>query len=105
IGSLEYHAHETVTAVAVLHQFVPNQGTFWDCTQDYLNRYLKSCIDDPDRISEPDVHAVYLMQMTTLGQRTAELHQALARTTGDPAFDPVLPSADEMAAQLDQLRL
>lgn len=105
IGSLEYHAHETVTAVAVLHQFVPNQGTFWDCTQDYLNRYLKSCIDDPDRISEPDVHAVYLMQMTTLGQRTAELHQALARTTGDPAFDPVIPSADEMAAQLDQLRL
>jgi maltose alpha-D-glucosyltransferase/alpha-amylase len=33
-------------------------------------------------------HGVNRMMMETLGRRTGELHQALARATGDAAFDP-----------------
>jgi maltose alpha-D-glucosyltransferase/alpha-amylase len=35
-----------------------------------------------------DYHAVHLMMMQTLGRRTGEMHVALARESGDPAFDP-----------------
>ncbi|NUB13102.1 phosphotransferase, partial [Azospirillum brasilense] len=34
--------------------------------------------------------------MATLGQRTAELHCALAKRTGDPAFDPEPVTADDL---------
>ncbi|SDY01902.1 maltose alpha-D-glucosyltransferase [Nitrosomonas sp. Nm58] len=104
-GSLEYHAHDTVTAIAVLHRFVPNQGTFWNCTQDYLGRHFKSCVDEPEHARETEVHAVYLVQMETLGRRTAELHQALAKTTGNAAFDPEIQPVSEITAQAAQLRI
>jgi maltose alpha-D-glucosyltransferase/alpha-amylase len=35
--------------------------------------------------------------MKKLGQRTGELHAALARTTGDPAFDPEPITAEDVA--------
>lgn len=103
-GSLEYQAQDTVTIIAVLHRYVPNQGTLWNCTQDYLARHLKLCVDEPDHASEPDVHAVYLAQMDTLGRRTAELHQALSKTTGNPAFDPEHQPASEIASEVARIR-
>jgi maltose alpha-D-glucosyltransferase/alpha-amylase len=42
-----------------------------------------------DARSQPkDLHGAFLEMVGTLGTRTAQLHQALATTTGDPAFDP-----------------
>ncbi|SDY92889.1 maltose alpha-D-glucosyltransferase [Nitrosomonas sp. Nm33] len=104
-GSLEYHSGDSVTAIAVLHRYVPNQGTFGNYTQDYLARYFKLCVDEPGRAQEPDVHAVCVVQMDTLGRRTAELHQALAKTTGNAAFDPEHQTASEIAALVAQLQM
>jgi maltose alpha-D-glucosyltransferase/alpha-amylase len=46
----------------------------------------------------PDVHGAYLALVQTLGVRTAELHVALARSTGNAAFDPEPLGADDLAA-------
>ena len=43
-------------------------------------------------------HASFLTLVGMIGQRTGELHVALAATTGDPAFDPEPVSADDTAA-------
>jgi len=43
-------------------------------------------------------HGAYLVLMRTLGQRTGELHKALALTTGNPAFDPEPIVAADLAA-------
>ncbi|WP_430233699.1 maltose alpha-D-glucosyltransferase [Nitrosomonas communis] len=102
-GSLTYQSGDSVTAIAVLHRYVTNRGTFGHYTQDYLGRYFKLCVDEPDRAQEPDVHAVHMVQMNIIGQRTAELHQALANTTGNAAFDPERQTASEMAALIAQL--
>lgn len=104
-GSLEYYTPDSVTAIAVLHRYVPNQGTFGKCTQDYLGRYFKLCVDEPEHASEPDVHAVYLAQMETLGRCTAELHRALTKTTGQIAFDPEVQPISEIAALVSQLQM
>jgi maltose alpha-D-glucosyltransferase / alpha-amylase len=40
--------------------------------------------------------AAFLALMRTLGERTAELHRALARPSGDPAFEPEPISGDDL---------
>ncbi len=46
----------------------------------------------------PTPHASFLTLVAMIGQRTGELHVALAATSGDPAFDPEPVSTDDIAA-------
>ncbi|WP_260291249.1 maltose alpha-D-glucosyltransferase [Sedimenticola hydrogenitrophicus] len=103
IGSIEYHAPDSVTAIAVMHRYMSNQGTLWDYTQDYLDRLLTLCIEVPESVDDPETHAVYATQMGKLGQRTAELHCALA-TGGNPQFDPQPLAPEEIDGQRGRLR-
>jgi maltose alpha-D-glucosyltransferase/alpha-amylase len=86
-GVVEHVDREgAVTTLAVLQAYVSNQGDAWSYTLEYLARFL-----DTQRAAAevpPDVHGAYLALIQTLGTRTAELHAAFARKTGDPAFDP-----------------
>ncbi len=110
-GALEYRPPraEPVT-LAVLQQFVPNEGDAWTYTLDALDRYCEHAIGQqaegtaedgalPDAATlalaaEPlpeDVTArigEYLQRAELLGRRTAELHRALASDATDPAFAP-----------------
>jgi maltose alpha-D-glucosyltransferase/alpha-amylase len=84
-----------LTTLAVLQAYVRNQGDAWTYTLEYLSRFL----DSQRSVSEvpPDVHGAYIALVQTLGVRTAELHTAFARSTGDPAFDPEPARADDYA--------
>ncbi len=87
-GAVEHAAADgTLTTLALLQAYVPNEGDGWDYTLGYVERFLdgRRTATDP---APPDVHGVYLALVRTLGLRTAELHRALATRTGDPAFDP-----------------
>jgi maltose alpha-D-glucosyltransferase/alpha-amylase len=46
----------------------------------------------------PTPHTSFLALVAMIGQRTGELHVALAATSGDPAFDPEPVSTDDVAA-------
>jgi maltose alpha-D-glucosyltransferase/alpha-amylase len=87
-GALEYtSADGTEMTLALLQAYVPNQGDGWAHTLDYLEHFL----EERRIATEPphaDIHGAYLERMRTLGQRTAQLHLALATPSGDPAFDP-----------------
>ncbi len=108
-GSLEYRKgrQEPVT-VAVLQAFVPNEGDAWSYTLDVLERYFERILttegDGLQTASQPrplielayeplpelarDLLAGYLESAELLGQRTAELHAALASGQEDPDFTP-----------------
>jgi maltose alpha-D-glucosyltransferase/alpha-amylase len=91
-GSLEYRGDgaEPIT-LAMLQGYVANQGDAWHYTLGYLSQYLEAALlrGDRDQGMPPEErHGVNRMMMETLGRRTGELHQALARATGDAAFDP-----------------
>ncbi len=87
-GAIEHVAADgAVTTLALLQAYVPNQGDGWSYTQAYLERHFEAQRAAPEA-PPADVHGAYLSLMHTLGTRTAELHLALARRTGDPAFDP-----------------
>ncbi|HTS21224.1 MAG TPA: maltose alpha-D-glucosyltransferase [Casimicrobiaceae bacterium] len=103
-GSVEYTADDGRSAtLALIQKYVSNQGSAWDYTLHYLDRLF----EDSSREAAPasaDAHAGYGALIRTLGRRTAELHAALARTTGDPAFDPAPIAAADVATWTERLR-
>ena len=122
-GALEHRdpAGES-TALAVLHQYIPNEGSGWDYVIAYLRRYLDDALAHPAPVQAtagaPDAppapsdaaavesasHGGFLALMSTLGRRTAELHAALAKRTGDAAFDPEPFTGQDLDALRVRLR-
>jgi maltose alpha-D-glucosyltransferase/alpha-amylase len=88
----------------LIQQYIFNQGSAWDYTLNYLDRFFEDSTRDAAPAGGADMHDGYGALMRTLGQRTAELHEALGRSTGDPAFDPVPIAASEIATWMDRLR-
>ncbi|MDY6893498.1 MAG: maltose alpha-D-glucosyltransferase [Chloroflexota bacterium] len=108
-GVLEYRnrkLRESVT-LGILHTYVYNEGDSWNYTLDSLGRYFervlsqtgvtaplpvaKSLVDMSDEalpaIARESI-SEYLVSAQLLGQRTAELHLALASDTENPNFVP-----------------
>jgi maltose alpha-D-glucosyltransferase/alpha-amylase len=110
-GSLEYigdGAHPAT--LAIVHEFVPNEGDAWQYTLDALGRFYEQALTEgvqqgvppPDgqagdlieRALAPIPEAVgalvgsYIQSAQLLGTRVAELHAALAADTMDDGFTP-----------------
>jgi len=108
-GALEYRVpgRQTMT-LAALQGYVTNEGDAWRFTLDSLGRYYERMLAQPVRVeelpfpqqplpglAETDIPALvlehvgsYLESARLLGQRTADLHVALASNTSDPALAP-----------------
>jgi maltose alpha-D-glucosyltransferase/alpha-amylase len=103
-GALQYVAAEGAPmTLALLQAYVPNQGDGWAYTLDYLERFFeqwRSVAEPP-----PDgVHGGYMALMRTLATRTAQLHQAFALRTGDPAFEPEPVTESDLAQWKQRVR-
>jgi trehalose synthase-fused probable maltokinase len=108
-GSIEYIRTngETIT-LAILQGFIHNQGDAWKYTLEAFDRYLERCRAQPTGredeliLNEPLLEMVqkeiptlareligpYLESGFRIGQRTAELHVALANVQNNPDFTP-----------------
>ena len=85
-GSVEFHAGDgKVWTLALLQAQVVHQGDARAYTVDLLTRQLEA---PGVALAEPKAVAPPIERFQLLAQRVAELHLALARRTGDPAFDP-----------------
>lgn len=108
-GALEYHRpHTEPVTLAILHSFLPNQGDTWSYTLDTLSRYFQEALAqhaEPNTVSVPqqplvtlsqaetpplahELMGFYLERIQLLGQRTGELHVALAQEQADANFAP-----------------
>ena len=103
LGWIEYvRADGEVVALALLQQYVENQGSAWSLTQDYLQRMTQRLFtpaeSPPENAArEVELHGFFLAGAHRLGQRVGELHAAFARPADDPAFAPEPVGADEVA--------
>ena len=110
-GYIEYRRErgEPMT-LGILQGYVPNEGDAWHYTLDNVSSYLERVLskapdsepaeaylpsEDPVELSRReaprpvrDLIGGYLQSMGLLGQRTAELHLALAAAGDTPAFAP-----------------
>ncbi len=116
-GALEYQqaGGEPIT-LAILHEFVPNEGDAWQYTLDALGRFYEEVVTDrigpgaapppepaaegllarargeiPEEVDE--VVGSYLQSAQLMGRRLAELHAALAGDGSDAALaaEPITP--------------
>ncbi len=77
------------TTLAVLQSFVRCQGDAWSWTLEAVKRTLEALAMTPaetDHTAPPASFSTYVPHMRRLGQRTAQMHQALATPTDDRAF-------------------
>lgn len=115
VGALEYRRNQPLTGgneavtLAILQGFVPNQGDAWRYTLDALGRYFEHVLTQTQvgleaialphesllDLTQKDIPALayeligaYLEAAQLLGQRTAELHLALASHPDDRSFAP-----------------
>jgi maltose alpha-D-glucosyltransferase/alpha-amylase len=109
VGGLTYRRPGTIpTTLALLHGYVRSGGNGWDYTLDLLGRYYEQVLGLPEapipqdmsvqgmlKLTESTVPeealatvSTYLVAAEKLGQRTAELHCALAQDPSDAAFAP-----------------
>jgi maltose alpha-D-glucosyltransferase / alpha-amylase len=99
VGALEYRrAKAEPSVLCLLQRAVPNEGDVWTLTVDAIGRYyervlerkadLQGEITPPAALLDELMGGVYREKASLLGQRTGELHRALASGTRNPAFAP-----------------
>ncbi|MEC5385470.1 maltose alpha-D-glucosyltransferase [Uliginosibacterium sp. H3] len=102
-GSVEFHTDDgQIWCVALLQACVVNQGDAWSFTVAQLARLLESRSGFDD-VSQEDLNAM-AERLQILARRIAELHIALARRTGTPAFEPEPITAADLGAWAAQVR-
>jgi maltose alpha-D-glucosyltransferase/alpha-amylase len=105
-GALQVSMNGRTAAFAVLHGYVPNLGDAWTHSLDALALVYEQVaarrtelgrapaarhpldVEDEELDLMREVVGIPLHEARLLGQRTAEMHLALASTTDDPEFAP-----------------
>ncbi|PYL02048.1 MAG: maltose alpha-D-glucosyltransferase, partial [Verrucomicrobia bacterium] len=95
-GTLEYRSGKKTVVLALIQSAITNEGDAWTFTLDavgsYYDRVLsrKADLDGAGsaQLIEELIGGIYPEKARLLGQRTGELHRALASENDDPAFAP-----------------
>jgi maltose alpha-D-glucosyltransferase/alpha-amylase len=105
-GAFEYkRTKNPPVTVGILQAFVVNQGNAWSFTLDAIERFVDQALTQSDEAPLPGeslleltrtdppnlvrrILGAQLESAYLLGQRTAEMHLALATDPSDPAFAP-----------------
>lgn len=99
-GAITYQSHGLETTLAVLFGFEPNDGTAWDASQRQLAEVAAQLPSGEAAPTEDELATLLegpLAWATRLGQRTAELHKALASVKKAPGFAPEPLTAEDLA--------
>lgn len=88
LGSVELIGSDgSVTAIALVQEFVPNQGDGWTLTLRHLDRVLNEMAED-EAFDADGAHEPYWSQAEVLARCIGEMHRAFAIDVADPAFAP-----------------
>ncbi|HVZ21909.1 MAG TPA: maltose alpha-D-glucosyltransferase [Vicinamibacterales bacterium] len=124
VGSIAYAPAEgEAGSIAMLQQYVFNQGNGWQVTIEELGRYFERVwglpLPEDHRASAHDwlasaatepppevTHAIttYLAFADVIGRRTGEFHAEMAAPTDDPAFAPERFTREDVRRTADVLR-
>ena len=107
LGSLEYRSSSNSRrTLGVVQEFVRNEGDAWALTRDHVGEFFErvAAMVEPAPDAATDIRSLlriavgdeqaagvigtYIEDARLLGQRTAEMHRALASEPADPAFAP-----------------
>jgi predicted trehalose synthase len=98
----QHVADGATSSLILLQAYLPNQGDAWALALDQLQLWLGR-----HGAGKPAVEPVdegFLERMRMLARRTAELHAALHRRSGDAAFDPEPIDSADLQRWAEQVR-
>ena len=104
LGAVELIENDEHYPLAVMHDYIENQGDAWAFTGAYLDRAL-----DEQRVltaapeTGADNHAAFLNRIDQIGRRVGELHKALASRPDIAGFAPEPISRADMQAWTEAL--
>jgi len=106
LGAVELVEGDNRTALAVVHAFIENQGDAWAVSGTSLDRLIEEqrLLTDDAAPQAPETTSL-LQRMHQIGQRTAELHLALASRNDVDAFTPEPIGPDDTARWTDALEV
>ena len=108
VGAIEYNPdHKNIIVLGMMQDLIPNQGDAWDYTKDSLERYFENVVTTKDKKPEkaagkltqslnyemlPEIlkdliGVVFPERVHLLGERTAEMHLALAAHPEEKNFE------------------
>jgi maltose alpha-D-glucosyltransferase / alpha-amylase len=95
-GTLEYRSGKKTVVLALIQSAIANEGDAWNFTLSavgsYYDRVLSRKADldgaGSGQLIQELIGGIYPEKARLLGQRTGELHRALASESDDPAFAP-----------------
>ncbi|MCP1170695.1 maltose alpha-D-glucosyltransferase [Limimaricola litoreus] len=90
------------TSLGAAFAYVANQGDAWAALTNALDRYLQDQATGTEDEAPPYLPVLGIAG--TLGQRTAEMHRALAHPTEDAAFAAEPLTGGELTALCDEVR-
>jgi maltose alpha-D-glucosyltransferase / alpha-amylase len=89
-------ADRTPTAIAVIVEFIRNQGDAWNWIADHLARLLDAHVSSATVVSSrEDLLADCDAVCRSIGASLGEMHASLAADTEDPAFKPAPATAED----------
>jgi maltose alpha-D-glucosyltransferase/alpha-amylase len=103
LGDIQYVAPgQEAASLVMIQSYTPNEQDGWSQTLAAVSRYFDRVLEDPqlplapsvglwDEIPEPfltSIEGVYFESVRLLGERTAEMHLALAQDTESPNLAP-----------------
>jgi maltose alpha-D-glucosyltransferase / alpha-amylase len=104
VGYIELaNKNASPTTVAILEEFIPHEQDAWQYSLDSLGQFVERVLSRKSELSAPpaikasgtegdlqieNLVGHYLGFAQLIGQRTAELHRALASVADDPSFAP-----------------
>jgi maltose alpha-D-glucosyltransferase/alpha-amylase len=98
LGSMELIEGDQSSALAVVHEFIDNQGDAWSFLSQSLDRLIaEQQLLPSETISETPESAAMLGRLRQIGQRTADFHRTIASRPDIPEFAPELIIGDDVA--------
>jgi trehalose synthase-fused probable maltokinase len=108
-GAVTYQAEGTdPVTLAVLHEFVPNQGDAWTATLERLGEYYAAAIEgkgeeSPDPVFARALAAADAHEAARLGALTGRLHRTLASAPPGHALAPEPITAGDVAVWVGEM--
>jgi len=107
LGNVDVVEGESRSALAIVHQFAPNQGDGWAMTSNYLDRFVEEqrLFGANDRPAESEEQIAYVRYMMQTGKRVAEMQAALASRNDIEAFAPAAITTDDVQIWIDDVAM
>ena len=105
LGNVEVVEGDARSALAVVHQFIPNQGDGWSLTSGYLDRFVdeQRVLGASDHTDESEEQISYMRYMLQSGKRVAEMQMALASRDDIDAFRPESATPGDIGAWIEDI--